>query len=119
MQLDARIDVINTCYQSVDANSNVLCPGFLVPDGEQYAVYRFRANGADPSAYVALVWDWQGLGQKVISSTRGDIDLFFDPSIDTEHLIGDGVKKLNILITNNHDTATPIVGGSFELIKVD
>lgn len=112
------IQAIGTYYKSVAANTVDACPGCVVPDGEQYAIYRFRANGADPSSYVALIWDHEGTEEKIICSTRGDVDLFFDTSIESEHLVGNGSKKLNIVITNNNDTASPVIGGSFELIKV-
>ena len=107
-----------TKYEQTEANTTCCCTGVILPDGEQHALYRFRANGAEPSAYVSLIWDYQGVDEKIIASTKGDVDLFFDISVHTEHLEGDGVKKLEVIITNDNDEQTPIIGGSFELVKV-
>jgi len=107
-----------TFYKNVSANTEDRSTGVTPANGEQLAIYRFRANGSDPSAYVALVWD-RGPSEKIIASTRGDIDLILSTEIHTEHLIGDGVKKLQICLINDTDSSSPIIGGSFETIGVD
>jgi len=110
---------IGTYYAQAEPNSvSPLC-GFVVPKDESHALYRFRANGADPSAYVSLIWDNYGDDRKVIASTKGDVDLLFDTSVHSEHFVGDGVKCLMIVITNDNDSQSPIIGGAFEMVKVD
>lgn len=103
-------------YKSAPALSEELSPGITPDNGQELFVYRFRANGADPSSYVILVWDHGGEDEKVFCSTKGDIDLFFDSSNHDYHILGDGVKKLQIVIENNNTSASPIIGGAVELV---
>ena len=105
-------------YKSVAAATLDVSTGVVVPNGETWAVYRFTANGADPNAYDYLVWDKDGGGEKIFSSTKGDIDRMFDSSLSDNQITGDGSKKLQIVIDNNNIIATPVVGGSFEAVKV-
>ena len=63
------IIVASECkYKKVSASTTDTSGGITVPNGETYAVYNLQANGADPSAYVALIWDYQGAGEKIILS---------------------------------------------------
>lgn len=110
---------IETKYKSVPAYTVDTSGGFQIPNGEHHSIYRFRANGADHQCFVSLIWDYQGENEKIICSTKGDIDIFFDVSSQSEHLTGDGSKYLKIVIFNNTDSASPIVGGSFEMVEVD
>lgn len=105
-------------YNKVQANSVVQSTGVIIPNGEKHAIFRFRANGSDPLSYVRLVWDHNGDQEKIFSSTKGDIDLIFDPSDESNIIDGNGVKKLSIVLENNTDSESPYIGGEFELIKV-
>jgi hypothetical protein len=108
-----------TYYKNIDANTEDLSPGVTPANGEQLCIYRLILNGADPSAYVAIIWDRGGNAEKVFISSRGDVDLTFDSSCHDLHFTGDGSKKLQIVIINDNDSATPIIGGRFEVVGVD
>lgn len=112
------ISLQETIYKKVDANTEDASTGVVIPSGEKHSLHRFRANGADPNAYVRLVWDHGGEGQKVIASTRGDIDLNWDSADTAHHYTGDGSTKMQIVIENNNDSQSPFIGGEFEMIKV-
>jgi len=107
-----------TKYKSVAALTTDDAGGSVIPNGQKVAVCRFRANGADPLAYVLLAWDWGGAAEKVIASTKGDIDLIFDSTDPAAQFTGDGVKKLQMIIINDNNAATPIVGGAYEVTKL-
>lgn len=105
-------------YASFAANTVNLSTGICPQNDEEICVYRFRANGADPSAYVALIWDLYGDDEKTFVSTKGDVDVTFQSEVENYHVIGDGVKKLQIVVINDNDTATPIIGGAVEVLGV-
>jgi len=105
-------------YSSVDALSEERSEGILPSVGEKIAVYRFRANGADPSAYVALIWDRGGSNETILASTKGDIDIVLDPENSHYQFTGDGVAMLQICIINNNLSASPIIGGNVEVIGI-
>lgn len=113
-----RLSFTKTNYLQVAASTVDDSASVVLPNGETHAVHRFRANGADPEAYVALIWDYQGASETIVSSTKGDIDSFFDILNPDMQFIGDGVKKLSIVIINDNTSQTPIIGGSFELVRV-
>lgn len=112
------ISFSGTKYKKVNANSVDDSGGIVIPNGEKHAVYRFIANGSDPNAYVSLIWDYGGDSEKIILSTKGDVDIILNIECDTCHITGDGSKMLKIIITNDNDLQSPIIGGLFELIKV-
>lgn len=114
-----RIKYSESYYKNVDSNSDDFSTGVIPIEGEKIGIHRFIASGADPSCYVVLVWDFGGASQKIFASTKGDIDITFDSSIHDMHITGDGVKKLQIMIKNDNDSASPIIGGRFEAIEVD
>lgn len=116
MGISAIIDHCETFYKKVIASTEDPSTG-IAPTG-LFAISRFRANGADPSAYVALIWDFGGEGEKVIASTRGDIDLFFDTANPDVQFTGDGIKKMQVVIINDNPTQTPIIGGAWEGTKL-
>lgn len=105
-------------YDNVDALSEERSDGIIPENGEEIAVYRFRANGADPSAYVAMIWDRGGTEETILASTKGDIDIILDVENENYHFTGDGLKKLQICIINNGLSASPIIGGCVETIEV-
>lgn len=105
-------------YKKVSANTTDTTGGITVPNTEVCAVVRFRANGADPSCYVSLIWDYGGGSEKVICSTKGDVDIVFDSSISDYQFTGNGSKKMSIVIFNDNSAQSPIVGGSWEGVKI-
>jgi len=118
VSLDPRVVGSECKYKRVAASTTCTSGGLVVPNGETWAVYRWQANGADPSAYVALVWDYDGAGETIFSSTKGDVHLHFDVSQPIYQVTGDGVKKLQIVIYNDHTSETPIIGGCIEAVKI-
>lgn len=112
-----RISLEETFYAKVSASTELESDGVVIPDGETHAIYRFRANGADPNAYVRLVWDNGGDQEKIIASTKGDIDILFDTTGCTHCYTGNGTKKMSIVIENNNDTQSPYIGGEFEMVR--
>jgi len=107
-----------TFYKTVDENTEERSPGFTPSNGKHLAASRFRANGCDPNAYVSLIWDRGGDSERVIASTRGDIDIILNTSVHELHFTGDGSKKFQICIINNSDNTSPIIGGSYEVVEV-
>jgi hypothetical protein len=105
-------------YKSVAALTTDTTGGITIPNGEVIALHRLRAAGVDPDVYVLLAWDWGGGSEKIFASTRGDIDTLFDTSQAANQVTGDGSKKIKIVIVNDSLLASPIVGGSIELVKV-
>lgn len=112
------INYYETKYKSVYALTTDTTGGITVPNGETVAIARFRANGSDPSCYIYLAWDIGGDEEFIVASTKGDIDIYFDVDLEDIQFTGNGTKKLKIVIENNNLTASPIVGGSVEVIKL-
>jgi len=106
-------------YRKVDALSEELSEGFIPPAGEQFGLYHFRANGSDPSCYVVLAWDYKGTAEDIFSSTKGDISLTNESFCDCNVIIGDGIKKLQIVLINNSEYQSPYIGGYVELVKIE
>jgi len=105
-------------YKEVAARNVDDSGGVIVSDGETVAIYRFRANGANPDMRVALAWDWGGADEKIFASTVGDIDIEFDVTLPANQITGDGVKSLKIVIVNDNGSQSPFIGGEFRVIKV-
>ena len=104
-------------YKIVAANTVDDTGGFVIPNGETHAIYRFIANGADPKGYITAVWN-PGGSETIIASTKGDINNTYDTTVAANQFVGDGAKKLIIRITNDDTTQTPIIGGCLEVIKL-
>ena len=113
-----KIDYSETKYKSVSGLTTDTAGGITVPNGEVVSITRFRANGADPSIYVVLCWDYDGAAEKIFASTKGDIDLLLDPASPENQVTGDGTKKIQIVIINDTSTQSAIVGGSVEVTKL-
>ena len=114
----AIISYSESLYEKVGAGEESSSDGAVIPNNEIISITRFRANGADPTAYVLLAWDWGGGDEKIFASTKGDVDLLFDSSNTDNQMTGDGVKKLQIIITNDNSTESPVIGGAYEATKV-
>ena len=114
---DHRIDYSENFYTVVDASSEESSTGSTIPNGTKVAVTRVWLNGAEPTAYVRLVWDNAGT-PTVIKSSKGDINEFFDPSNPDFQFTGNGSKKMQIVIDNDNQDATPTIGGGYELTVI-
>lgn len=105
-------------YKKVAANTVDDDSAIVPPNGDVIGIMKFRATGADPAAYVVLAYDFGGPGEKIFATTRGDIDYVYDPSVPVYQVTGDGIAKLSIVIINDNETETPIIGGSYEAINL-
>lgn len=112
-------DYSDLLYRKVSANSDEFSSGIVIPNNKKVGLYRYRANGADPNAYVFLVWDYGGTNEKIFSSTKGDIDLYFDFNNSNYQITGNGTSKLQIGLINDNDSISPIIGGQIECIGVN
>jgi hypothetical protein len=104
-------------YKRVPAYSELISPGVIVPNNEEWGFYHFRANGSDPNCYVVLAFDYGNAGEDIFASTKGDILIHNDTFCDCNIITGDGVKKLQIVLINNGSTLSPYIGGYVELVK--
>ena len=94
----AGADVSGNLYKSVAALS-VETDEQVIPNGETWHVRLMFANASYlDDVVVCLCWDYGGAGQEVIASSHGDMKFQLD-----RKLVGDGVKKLAIVL----DNATP------------
>ena len=80
----------------------------VIPDGERWEIQRFIGNGAYlPNVTVSLVWDRGEPGEEILAATHGDAE------IDVLRvLVGDGVKKLEVVLQNDSNEGQTI-GGSW------
>ena len=105
-------------YMQVAGSTTDTSGGVVIPNGEVIAPFHFRGNGSDPSAYVALVWDYGGASETILVSTRGDISIEFDPSLTSNQFTGNGVKTLNVILINDSGTTSQIIGGAWEAVTL-
>jgi hypothetical protein len=105
-------------YKKVAASTTDDSGGITVPNGETWALYKLQLNGADPSAYVAIIWDYNGGSEKIYQSTKGDVLNYFNIFVNEYQVTGDGTKQFKIIIINDNTTETPIIGGCMEFVKL-
>ncbi len=87
----------------------------VIPDGETWELTRFSGGAAYlDDTIVCLVWDRGGGGEEILACTHGDQNqpLVIDP------LVGDGTKKLAIVLTNDTESSR-IMTGAWEGINLD
>ena len=108
------IDYSQTKYAAVDASTTDDAGGVVITNGQTIAIFKVRGNGSDPNAYFILAWDWGGAAEKILASTRGDIDLTLDPSNTNNQVTGNGTKKLSIILVNDSVVTSQIIGGGWE-----
>ena len=118
VHLDPALSGTECKYKTVAASTTDSSEGVVVPNGETWGVYGWQANGADPSAYVTLVWDYGGAQEKIFSSTKGDVHIHFDVAVEEYQVTGNGSRKFLVLIINDNTSETPIIGGCMELVKL-
>jgi len=116
--MSAKVDYTQRKYKQVSSLTIDTEGGVVLADGETVGINRFTGSGAEPDVYVALAFAWGTGSEKIISSSRGDVDSMFDISLLDNQVTGDGVNKLQIVLINNTNVASPVVGGYFEAVKV-
>ena len=113
--MNAVIDFSEIHYEKVPGTTTKKSTGIVPADGQKVVVTKIRLSGSgDPKAYSQLIWDHGGGAEKVLASTRGDVEYAIDSSNSDFHITGDAVKKLQIVIENEDGTQSPMVGGSYE-----
>jgi hypothetical protein len=97
-------------WEEVPPNS-VSTKDVVIPNGQTWKVVQFIASAAFlDDTEVRLVWDLGGGTEEILGLTHGDMNM----SLDKE-LVGDGTKKLAIVLTND-TAATHAIGGCYEAI---
>ena len=80
----------------------------VIPDGEVWEVQLFYGNAAYlDDVVVYLCWDYGGAGEEILVATHGDLEFQI-----VRGLIGDGVKKLAIVL-DNATTDARMIGASW------
>ena len=105
-------------WKIVAANTSDTTEGVVIPNGETWALEEVNLSGADPSAYVSIVFDDGGAGEKIFLSTKGEVSLKNDTSVAVWQVTGDGSAEVVIKIINDNATQTPIIGGCAGWVKV-
>jgi len=117
MGISPRIDYSESFYKSVAASTTECSTGSVIADGKDIAVHLIRLNGAI-DAHVMIVFDKDGAGEKIFSSTSGDINITIDTSDTNSQMTGDGVKKLQVCVINDKTVPSPIIGGAYESVYI-
>lgn len=69
---------------------------YVPPNGEVINIYSFKADGQYTDGMASLVWDRGGQNEEIIwASTGAPLPFEYEAT-------GDGVKKLSLVLTNNH-----------------
>lgn len=114
-----RVDYRESKYTQVAANTVDDTGGSIIPNGETVALYRAVMDGADPSAYVSIVYCYgDPTDEKIFISTRGDVDIKYDISLADVQVTGNGTCKIKLIITNDNTDQTPVIGGFYEVLKI-
>lgn len=119
MPISPPIDYSQSKFKKLDPNEVDDSGGAVLPNGQKIAITRFRGNGAEPDSYVVLAWDYGGADEKIVVSTRGDVDLVFDVTNPEIQFVGNGTKKLSVVLINDKITQSPVIGGSFNALILE
>jgi hypothetical protein len=112
-----KADYSEAFYKAVAPTTTDQSTGSVIASGQLIGVARFIATGASPSAYTMLVYDYGGAAQKIFFSTKDTADISFDTGNAIYQVTGTGAS-LKVVIVNNNTTETPVVGGSYEAVKL-
>lgn len=82
---------------------------YIIPNGETWEILRWWGS-ANPSkdCHVALVWDYDGGGEEIVALTHDG-----EKRDVKREFIGDGSKKLAVVLVNDSLDAERL-GGGFE-----
>jgi len=108
-------DYSDIFYGEVESESEESSVGVVIPNGQTIGVLRFKGNGQDPSAFIMLVYDKGGVGEKIFGVIMTDADTLYDTSLPYAQVTGNGVASLQIVSTNN-STKSATIGGLFEAV---
>jgi len=110
-------DYSDIFYAELDSESESLSGGIVIPSGQDIGILRFKGNGQDPNAYVMLVFDRGGAGEKNFGVIKTEDDIKYDMSLPYAQVTGDGVAKLQLVLVNN-SAQSAAIGGLFEAINL-
>lgn len=85
----------------------------VIPDGEQWRIQSWKgaANGWGDT-HVCVIWDYEGSTEEILALTY-----LTEHSVIERVLVGDGVKKLAIVLRN--DSLNPErIGAQFEAVVI-
>ena len=95
-------------YGDVAANSETEHDE-VIPSGETWRLKLFTANGAYlDDTLVCLMWDRGGDDEELLAASHGDASIPMG-----KELVGDGAKKLTIVLTNDTSSAH-VMGGRWD-----
>jgi hypothetical protein len=101
-------------YTSVDA-STVVKDDYVPANGEVLEIVKLGGNSAyDMHIHVEIIWDADTVNARMLMSTHGD---FLQDDVIGEVLTGDGVKKLQIKLSNHTLGDGHPIGAFWEAIK--
>jgi len=102
------IDRSDSLYESIGALGRVT-KDQVPANGKTWEIVRFMGSAAYlPETTIKLVWDAGGTIEEVIASTHGDANYEL-----VRQIVGDGVKKLGIVLEND-SLAARVLGGRYE-----
>jgi hypothetical protein len=95
-------------YAEVSAGQEVY--SYLTPgNGKEWEIKTFHADAPSSSdGWVALIWDYDGAGEEIITLTYTSTDRVLNRSIT-----GDGTKKLAIVL-HNGGSDNLVMGGEYD-----
>ena len=80
-------------------------------------IKRLKGVGLGPASWTALIWDRGGAGEKIFGIIQTSDEINYDISLAANQITGDGVKKLQVLLTNDTQQ-TAALGGLFEAVTL-
>lgn len=107
-------NVTNRFYQDVDEQTTVTSD-YIPANGEVLEIIKIGGNGAyNMDIHVEIIWDADTVNAEILMSTHGD---FFDSNVVGLFLTGDGVKKLQIKLSNHTLSSPHPIGAFWEAFK--
>ncbi len=111
------VDHTETFFEQVPSESESLSPGIVVGNGDLVGIKRFKGVGFGPGAWCALVWDRGGAGEKIFGLFQSSDEIEYDISVAANQITGDGVKKLQVLLTNDTQQSAAL-GSLYEAVTL-
>lgn len=108
-------DYSDILYTELESESEESSTGVVIPNAQTIGILRFKGNGQDPNAFVKLVFDNGGGGEKVFGVIKSEDDITFDHTLSYAQVTGDGIASLQVVLVNN-STQSAAIGGLFEAV---
>ena len=111
------VDHTETHFKQVASESEEISTGIVIPNGELVGIKRFKGVGLGPASWTALVWDRGGVNEKIFGIIQTSDEINYDISLAANQVTGDGVKTLQVLLTNDTQQSAAL-GGLFEAVTL-